>query len=306
MCLCKQIRQVTIAAQAGGALKPLNTSVHVTRDNGVSFVLRTLQNIAEKEKRTKEGKKQGKNPFLPHEPSMFVREVGTTHKLLLNKFPVIFGHVLLCTKDFQRQTDPLRPADFACLWAVFGMLEQDPHLAFYNFGAHSGRSQPHKHVQLVPLPLTAVTGGNTTCQQVGRESEVKETPLDAIIRKEGAVGNVAQLSCFPFEHGVVKLDIETSSEPSLETGEKLTAVLRSILDALGLEYASCANDAELSYNVLVTREWMMVVPRSAEEFEGFKINAVGFAGSLLVQNEGMRAKAEKMGPVHILSKVAHI
>ena len=296
MCLYKQIRRVTAAAEAGGALKPLNTSVKVVRDGGVNFVVRTLRNMVEKEKSTKQSKSKGRNPFLPHEPELFVQEVGQTHKVLLNKFPVIAGHMLLCTKDFQRQTDPLNAADFGCLWAVFTLLNQHKHMAFYNFGAHSGRSQPHKHIQIVPLPLD---------EGDEKKSASNGTPLNAIIREEVKVGQVTQLSCYPFAHGVVRLpELGVSVEPSLELGRLLLEVLKQVLTELGLSYASCVENPSLSYNVLMTKEWLMVVPRSREEFQGFKVNAVGFAGSLLVQNEEMLAKATKQGPIQILSEVA--
>jgi ATP adenylyltransferase len=39
-----------------------------------------------------------------------------------------------------------------------------------------------------------------------------------------------------------------------------------------------------SYNLLVTRQWLLWVPRSQEFFEGISINALGFAGALLAKD----------------------
>ena len=56
------------------------------------------------------------------------------------------SHVLVCTQEFISQTEPLNVKDFAAIAEI--MMSLGPCLAFYNFGVHSGRSQPHKHVQV--------------------------------------------------------------------------------------------------------------------------------------------------------------
>jgi ATP adenylyltransferase/5',5'''-P-1,P-4-tetraphosphate phosphorylase II len=56
------------------------------------------------------------NPFLPYDPTMFVAEINGTHNLLLNKYNVVDYHMVLATKDFQPQTDPLNEIDLAALY----------------------------------------------------------------------------------------------------------------------------------------------------------------------------------------------
>ena len=46
------------------------------------------------------------------------------------------------------------------------------------------------------------------------------------------------------------------------------------------------------YNLLATRDWMLLVPRSCAESHGINVNAMGFAGSLLVR---CRATPEAAG-----------
>jgi ATP adenylyltransferase/5',5'''-P-1,P-4-tetraphosphate phosphorylase II len=41
-----------------------------------------------------------------------------THTLLLNKFNIVAHHVLVVTRAFEPQTDPLNLQDFAATWAV--------------------------------------------------------------------------------------------------------------------------------------------------------------------------------------------
>ena len=74
------------------------------------------------------------------------------HACLLNKFNVFDHHALLVTQAYEDQDSLLTPADFEALLTC--MAEFDA-LAFYNGGRIAGASQPHKHLQLVPVPLAA-------------------------------------------------------------------------------------------------------------------------------------------------------
>jgi ATP adenylyltransferase/5',5'''-P-1,P-4-tetraphosphate phosphorylase II len=44
--------------------------------------------------------------------------ISDTHTLLLNKFNIVPHHVLVVTRDFQQQSDPLKLEDFEATWAV--------------------------------------------------------------------------------------------------------------------------------------------------------------------------------------------
>lgn len=52
------------------------------------------------------------NPFLPYDGALWVTHLSDTHTCLLNKFNVVPHHVLVVTRKFARQTDPLDAADF--------------------------------------------------------------------------------------------------------------------------------------------------------------------------------------------------
>ncbi len=57
------------------------------------------------------------------------------------------------------------------------------------------------------------------------------------------------------------------------------------------------------YNLLVTRDWMLLVPRSAEAYESISVNALGFAGSLLVRDERELELVCERGPMAVLREV---
>ncbi len=58
------------------------------------------------------------------------------------------------------------------------------------------------------------------------------------------------------------------------------------------------------YNLLITRRWMLLVPRTREFFAGISVNALGFAGSLFVRDKKQLAAAISHGPLRVLREVS--
>jgi ATP adenylyltransferase len=58
------------------------------------------------------------------------------------------------------------------------------------------------------------------------------------------------------------------------------------------------------YNLLCTRRWMMIVPRRVESYAGIAVNALGFAGSLLVRSEAQLVQLRELGVLAVLQGVA--
>ena len=62
-------------------------------------------------------------------------------------------------------------------------------------------------------------------------------------------------------------------------------------------------DDSRPYNLLLTRRWMLVVPRAVEHWRRVSINSLGFAGSLLVRDRRELAELRETGPVEVLRRV---
>jgi ATP adenylyltransferase len=54
----------------------------------------------------------------------------------------------------------------------------------------------------------------------------------------------------------------------------------------------------------MTRNWLLIVPRSAEKYQTMSINSLGFAGALLVKNEEQLEIIKKEKPLTILEQVS--
>lgn len=248
-------------ALASGALEPIETETGALEQDGVRFAVRRA--LAPPSRRVPDPARATADPFLPYDPALFVADLSATHVALLNKYPVADAHLLIVTRAFADQEEPLDAADFA---ALAGCLVELDGLAFHNAGVTAGASQRHKHLQLVSLPLAE--GGPAV-------------PIEA------AFGRL------PFAHALLPLapgDLDPAG-PGL--AERYAALWR----AAGLA-------AREPYNLLVTRRWMLLVPRVAERFEAISINALGFAGSFFVRDPAQLARLARAGPMRALCSVA--
>jgi ATP adenylyltransferase len=261
------IERVTGRALEAGALQPLATRVEHIEDAGARFVVRTPATLERKHRAAVERRD---NPFLPYDEAMFVADVSDTHVALLNKFNVIEQHLLIVTREFEDQREPLTLADFEALWACMSGF---PGLGFYNGGPQAGASQPHKHLQLVPVPLAP--GG---C----------DVPIEPLLAAAGP--RPAAVATLPFRHAVVRLD--AASSRGAGAWLSLYEQMMEILDT-----------RDRPYNLLVTRKWMLCVPRSREHFESMSVNALGFAGSLFVRNSRELQQVKDTGPMGVLREV---
>ncbi|MEL7495608.1 MAG: DUF4922 domain-containing protein [Cyanobacteria bacterium J06554_11] len=295
-----------------GALQPVETQVEylpcdLPADSSVNisagdfrFTVHILANLSRKQKaRSQQGKTAPANPFLPYEDNLYVTDVSASHLCLLNKFNVVDHHFLIVTRQFEPQENWLTLADFEALSQCLGDVNG---LAFYNAGTLAGASQPHKHLQVVPytdallaFPIEHVI---TETKLVKQEANVWTSPL------------------LPFEHAIALLGKNVRNENRQQTDNATQAKqylvnYRSLLNAVGINHRheGGADDVlwqgaqTAPYNLVCTRQWLMVVPRSQEKFVSISVNSLGFAGSLLVKNQQKLDQLRQIGPMKLLQKV---
>lgn len=269
-------------AHEQNAILPIPTDPEVIEQDGVAFQVRVIKALAMKA--LVSAAKSQNNPFLPYDPDLFVADLSTTHVALLNKFNVVDHHLLIVTRSFEPQEALLMRDDCAAL--LIGLSEIDG-LAFYNAGRTAGASQSHKHLQLVPLSAFP-------------HSNVPIEPLLQSARRIGATGTVPGL---PFVHAYARMDPTWLDQPS-DGASSLLSQYHQLLLAVGMPVALDAESpATVAYNLLVTRQWLLLVPRSQEFFEGMSINALGFAGAFLVKDHAQLETLRTRGPMTALKHV---
>jgi ATP adenylyltransferase len=270
--LSTRIHDATRHALAHGALHSIETDTLLLEDAGVDFIVRASSSLVRKEAAARRGPPVA-DPLGDYDPDLFVGDLGPSHYLLLNKFNLLPGHVLIVTRRFEPQERLLTVEDFEALATC---LREIDGLGFYNAGAAAGASQPRKHLQLVPLPL------------------VQESP-DAV-PMERVLGGAPRP---PFDHAWAPV------APQASTAD-LHALYRRLLDQAGIgAVAGAGGETHAApYNLLVRRGWMLVVPRTQAEFGAIPVNALGFAGSLFVRSRADLERVRTVGPMAVLKAVA--
>jgi len=288
--LAGSIAAVSARALAAGALLPIATGWEFVEEHGVRFFVRVLANLQRKsDQRAAEERSadagRSFNPFLPYEQALFVADVSKTHVAILNKFNVVDRHLLIVTREFEQQRALLTLRDFEAWWRCLGEYES---LGFYNGGAAAGASQSHKHLQLVPLPLAP------------QGPPVPIEPLLPGVRGPAGSGTIPG---FDFIHSFASLGAAASERTaSREAFEHYAWMLEQV--GLHPPSGSGTNLQSGPYCLVVTKEWLLLVPRSREFFGSISINALGFTGALLVRNEEQLRALRAAGPFTALRETA--
>lgn len=217
-----------------------------------------------------------------------------THLLVLNKFPIISEHFILATKTNKLQTDQLEQDDlevtYACLkaWGNGHAHERNKRLfAFFNSGEHSGASQPHRHLQFLPVERMM---NEEKCS--GWEllmDQIMATPQSVT----KGVPSLKQYPKLPFTHYASVL-------PSNPTGPQLLKIYQDLYKAavtsVNEHVQSHPNDLEIypkedgslsiSYNLAMTTSAMAICPRRREgnmlqQDDGSDVGFVALNGTIL-------------------------
>lgn len=221
-----------------------------------------------------------RNPFLPFDQNLFVSDLNSSadHVVIFNKFCVIEEHLLIITKEFVEQSAEFRHQDFRAVNEVLGGLQETKPLAFYNSGAEAGASQAHRHFQVIP------TSGNIPpieehVEAVDRFDEPFSIPLYSSFQ-HACIRRLSPAAAAGAEE-------EDPSTWHFEAYKKLKA--SSVFP----------NSA---FNLLWTRDWMLLVPRRKEFTDDNlnSLNAMAFAGYFLVTDE---AHSRELNVIECLQQV---
>lgn len=287
--LWRCVRRQSRLALASGALRPIDTDYEIIDAGALRFVLRIVSSLKRKARlaAARTGGPPPKDPFMPpYEQDLYVGEVGAGHVALLNKFNVLADHLLLVTRDYQPQDTWLDPTDFEALWTALRGCQA---LGFYNGGEVAGASQPHKHLQVVPLPLGPAE---------------LALPMAAALAEARPRGDVMTTPRLPFCHAIVPVSPAWLDDPARGGREGHRAYER-LLRAVGLaERAPSGGRQTGPYNLLVCRRWMWLVPRSSAEVEGIAVNALAYAGALLAHDRDQAERIRALDPLAILARAA--
>lgn len=244
------------------------------------------------------------DPFKDPSPELLLARFppeAPTHALVLNKFPVIPNHFLLITTDWKAQTDLLEKADLEATYDCLQTWSADKSdrrlFAFFNSGEESGASQPHRHLQFLPVEAM---------RQPEAESWDPLIELLAADAQSSSASTFQQLPQVPFTHFALPLPPNASPETLHSIYISLYRAALAATQGRDPQQGPAGTVASegpslISYNFAMTLDTMLVCPRRQETANVpvdlaaardiadpgiVSLNGTILAGTLMVKAEG--------------------
>ncbi|PTB46131.1 hypothetical protein M441DRAFT_52901 [Trichoderma asperellum CBS 433.97] len=319
------VRATFSKALSANELHYFPTQVTILHVNSIPFQLRFSPSLANKPKGPPPDPSQPRkppfDPFANPPASLFITDLGPSHFLVLNKFAVVPEHFILATKENKPQTHVLEESDLEAALACIEAYEQarqsssrdagsaslgekgsqdDGLFAFFNGGPDSGASQPHRHLQLLPISrmkdgLEDQTAWDVLAQQV---DALQKTPFVAF--SESINTKMSSADLFAVYSRVYTKACQAAAQ---DAGSKIEAV-------------PTTGEALISYNMAMTKDTLVICPRKQEGSEikssdgheavgSLALNGTVLAGTALVKNEA-EWEALKKSPEQLLAVLSSI
>ena len=251
------------------SLFPLNTT-DITKKlyKGNDFVIRELD-ITKFKKSTLIGPKI--NPFRPWDNILEIDSIGKYHQLILNKYPVQLGHILLITNEWKEQNGWIDIKDWE---AIKEVNDDTTGLWFFNSGPLAGASQPHRHFQLLR-----------------RDPSELSCPREKWILD---FDNVNYKNKRFYKNIILKKFSKTLNK------ENIYEIYKDLSYKLGLGEPETDKKPKYPYNLIFTNQWIILIKRKTDNLHGISMNALGFAGYILVTEKSDINYLKKFGPEKLL------
>ncbi|KAL2015678.1 hypothetical protein VTK56DRAFT_5035 [Thermocarpiscus australiensis] len=204
-----------------------------------------------------------------------VTTIGSTHLLTVNKYPAARPHFLILTQNgFRRQYEALDRDDIAAAWKVISSLS-NRYMVLFNCGIDSGCSRLHKHMQIFPAP-------DPDKFRLWPDSD------------DPTVQTSLPYKCFVHR-------FQSGLPPAEDIFGVYRALLRRAESALG--NATLDDATAIPHNMVMDRNWLLVVPRRSAGWNGADTNAAGMLGMVWVHSEDKMNLWLKHGPANILTQL---
>ena len=251
------------------SLFPLNTT-DITKKlyKGNDFVIRELD-ITKFKKSTLIGPKI--NPFRPWDNILEIDSIGKYHQLILNKYPVQLGHILLITNEWKEQNGWIDNKDWE---AIKEVNEDTTGLWFFNSGPLAGASQPHRHIQLL-----------------------RRDPSESSCPREKWI---LEFENENYKNQIFKKNIIFKKFSKTLNEENIYEIYKDLSYKLGLGRPEIDKKPKYPYNLIFTNNWMLLIKRKTDNLYGISVNALGFAGYILVTEKSDMKYLKKFGPEKLL------
>lgn len=223
----------------------------------------------------------GSDIYKSH-PDQVIGTINNTHVLALNIYPVFRPQYLLLNLDsYRSQNDPLDLEDIEASWSVLHSV-QSPHYVMYNCTKEAGCSRNHKHLQIVKKPEVAVSDPTGFLFFPDVTDQEIRVPYVYFLHRFDDIGQ----------------ERPTESDFVFQVYSELLGKCRKALHIAETDTTSlCA------HNMLLVKEWMIVLPRRSGNFKGASANAAGMMGMPTISNDELLRIWTDVGPTRVLKEL---
>ena len=213
-------------------------------------------------------------PFANPHPEEIITDLGSSHRLMLNKYCIYRPMLVLPTIKFAAQNDDLDLNDITAGWTVMKALSS-PYLVIFNGGPAGGSSLGHKHLQVIPYP-----------------DKKRITLFPSLATSQSTI--VQDVPNVHFKHFIHRIPSGANSSEVFRIYQVLLLATRHALQEAG------ATDC----NVAFTTDWIVLIPRRTAVGGGpFGANAPGMLGMVTVPNQEQRQRWADLGYTDYLVKL---
>lgn len=208
-------------------------------------------------------------------PDQIVGHFNNTHFLALNAFCIFRPQYLLLTNDSHRsQNEPLDLDDISAAVAFLESVESE-HYVFYNCTKDAGCSRYHKHMQILKKPAADSTF------RFFPDADDSNTRV-------------------PYQHSLHRF---TLGEPldSKEVYDIYSGFLEECKQTLGIKQTT--RSTLCPHNMVLTKEWMIMIPRRSNDCNGIGANAAGMLGMPMMSDEKTYDIWMRNGPAKMLAEL---
>ena len=266
--------QISRKAVYSGAVIPLETKKYKTNKLCCDYELRFLLSPIPRYL-IEYGPKR--NPFIPWDTKLEIKSIDSRHTLILNKYPVQIGHMLLITNKWKPQNGWLDNDDFD---AIKNVDNDTTGLWFFNSSKEAGASQPHRHFQLLPRH-----NNESICPRYDW--------FCSLLNSNNSRKSLISRS----------VSIKRRNNNSDLNSNDLYSSYKSMIHEMNLGDIDLDSKPLKPYNLIITPEWIALITRKTDRAYGFSINALGFAGYFLGTKRSDVDQLIKFGPEQILKDV---
>jgi len=152
----------------------------------------------------------------------------------------------------------------------------------YNCGEAAGASRSHKHLQILPY---------AAC--VGEDAEFRMFP-DAV---DDAVARAELPFCYCISRA---LPLETDAQAPVELKRIYDGLVEQAIKETGFR------GEQMAHNLVMVREWMLLIPRSKARVGKCVTGATGVVGMVWVGSEGEMEEWRGMGLLRALGEMGMV